>query len=105
MWGECPCRRAVSLESGPIDIVQFEACGHWVHACGVCLHLLCFDMCLKLNTAMPTLPTHIHLPPPTPTPQGYGLGTNTMTEGQKSGLIYGSLAFFFLLFILGYALP
>lgn len=37
--------------------------------------------------------------------QGYGLGTNAMTEGQKSGLIYGSLAFFFLLFILGYALP
>lgn len=37
--------------------------------------------------------------------QGYGLGTNSMTEGQKSGLIYGSLAAFFLLFLAGYALP
>lgn len=37
--------------------------------------------------------------------QGYGLGTNALTEGQKSGLIYGSLAAFFVLFLLGYALP
>lgn len=37
--------------------------------------------------------------------QGYGFGTNTMTEGQKSALIYGSLAGFFVLFLLGYALP
>mmetsp|Transcript_31146 Transcript_31146/g.101519 ORF Transcript_31146/g.101519 Transcript_31146/m.101519 type:complete len:187 (-) Transcript_31146:1169-1729(-) len=36
--------------------------------------------------------------------QGYGFGTNTMTGGQKSLLIYGSLAFFFALFIAGYAL-
>lgn len=36
--------------------------------------------------------------------QGYGLGTNSMTEGQKSSLIYGSLAFFFFLFLLGYFL-
>jgi len=34
--------------------------------------------------------------------QGYGLGTNAMTEGEKSRLIYGSLAFFFLCFIAGY---
>ena len=34
--------------------------------------------------------------------QGYGLGTNAMTEGEKSQLIYGSLAFFFLCFIAGY---
>lgn len=31
--------------------------------------------------------------------QQYGLGTNSMTESQKSLLIYGSLAFFFLLFL------
>ena len=37
--------------------------------------------------------------------QGYGLGTNSMTEEQKSLLIFGSLGFFFFLFILGYALP
>ena len=36
--------------------------------------------------------------------QGYGLGTNSMTAGQKSLLIYGSLAFFFALFLLGYFL-
>lgn len=36
--------------------------------------------------------------------QKYGLGTNSMTEGQKSGLIYGALAFFFALFIAGYGL-
>ena len=34
--------------------------------------------------------------------QGYGFGTNSMTEGEKSRLIYGSLAFFFLFFIAGY---
>ena len=34
--------------------------------------------------------------------QGYGLGTNAMTEGEKSQLIYGALAFFFLCFIAGY---
>ncbi|KAI7842041.1 hypothetical protein COHA_004241 [Chlorella ohadii] len=37
--------------------------------------------------------------------QGYGLGTNAMTEEQKSLLIFGSLAAFFVLFLLGYALP
>jgi rubredoxin len=36
--------------------------------------------------------------------QQYGLGTNSMTESQKSLLIYGALAFFFLLFLAGYAL-
>ena len=36
--------------------------------------------------------------------QGYGLGTNSMTEAQKSGLIYGSLAVFFALFLCGYFL-
>lgn len=36
--------------------------------------------------------------------QGYGLGTNSMTQGQKSGLIYGSLLVFFLLFLAGYFL-
>jgi rubredoxin len=34
--------------------------------------------------------------------QGYGFGTNTMTEGQKSALIYGSMIAFFGLFLLGY---
>eukprot|EP00466_Bigelowiella_natans_P005950 jgi/Bigna1/51338/estExt_Genewise1.C_1450004 len=34
--------------------------------------------------------------------QGYGFGTNSMTEGQKSILIYGSLIAFFGLFLLGY---
>jgi hypothetical protein len=36
--------------------------------------------------------------------QGYGFGTNAMTQGQKSGLIYGSLAVFFGLFLFGYFL-
>ena len=36
--------------------------------------------------------------------QGYGLGTNSMTGAQKSGLIYGSLVLFFLLFLLGYTM-
>ena len=36
--------------------------------------------------------------------QKYGFGTNSMTEGQKSRLIYGSLAFFFILFLLGYTI-
>eukprot|EP01025_Chloroclados_australasicus_P017045 TRINITY_DN18693_c0_g1_i3.p1 TRINITY_DN18693_c0_g1~~TRINITY_DN18693_c0_g1_i3.p1 ORF type:complete len:258 (-),score=16.73 TRINITY_DN18693_c0_g1_i3:124-897(-) len=36
--------------------------------------------------------------------QGYGFGTNSMTEGQKSGLIYGSLGIFFALFLCGYFL-
>jgi hypothetical protein len=36
--------------------------------------------------------------------QQYGLGTNTMTAGQKSILIYGSLAVFFALFLAGYFL-
>ncbi|KAJ9526971.1 hypothetical protein QJQ45_025320 [Haematococcus lacustris] len=36
--------------------------------------------------------------------QRYGLGSNSMTEAQKSLLIYGALGTFFLLFILGYAL-
>lgn len=36
--------------------------------------------------------------------QGYGLGTNSMTGEQKTGLIYGALAFFFVLFLLGYAM-
>lgn len=36
--------------------------------------------------------------------QTYGLGTNSMTGEQKSGLIYGALALFFLLFLGGYAL-
>lgn len=34
--------------------------------------------------------------------QKYGLGTNSMTSGQKSILIFGSLFFFFLLFLAGY---
>jgi rubredoxin len=36
--------------------------------------------------------------------QGYGLGTNSMTEGEKSRLIYGGLALFFALFLSGYLL-
>ena len=36
--------------------------------------------------------------------QGYGFGTNSMTSGQKSLLIYGSLVFFFALFLFGYLL-
>ena len=34
----------------------------------------------------------------------YGFGTNTMTSGQKSLLIYGSLIAFFGLFLFGYLL-
>jgi rubredoxin len=34
--------------------------------------------------------------------QGYGLGTNSMTEEEKSKLIYGALALFFGLFLAGY---
>ena len=36
--------------------------------------------------------------------QGYGFGTNSMTEGEKSRLIYGSLALFFVFFLAGYFL-
>jgi hypothetical protein len=36
--------------------------------------------------------------------QGYGLGTNGMTSGQKTGLVFGGLFFFFLLLLSGYAL-
>lgn len=36
--------------------------------------------------------------------QGYGLGTNSMTGEQKNLLIFGSLAAFFLLFLLGYTM-
>ncbi|CAM6094932.1 unnamed protein product [Calypogeia fissa] len=36
--------------------------------------------------------------------QNYGLGGNSMTESQKSLLIYGSLVFFFALFLAGYLL-
>ena len=36
--------------------------------------------------------------------QGYGFGGNSLTSGQKSGLIFGGLAFFFLLFLSGYAM-
>lgn len=36
--------------------------------------------------------------------QGYGLGGNSLTSGQKSGLIFGGLGFFFLLFLSGYAM-
>lgn len=36
--------------------------------------------------------------------QGYGLGGNALTSGQKSGLIFGGLLFFFLLFLSGYAM-
>lgn len=36
--------------------------------------------------------------------QGYGFGTNTWTGGQKQLLIFGSLVFFFALFISGYLL-
>lgn len=34
--------------------------------------------------------------------QRYGLGTNSMTSGQKSLLIFGSLLGFFFLFLGGY---
>lgn len=36
--------------------------------------------------------------------QGYGLGGNSMTSGQKSGLVFGGLGLFFLLFLAGYGL-
>ncbi|KAG2482322.1 hypothetical protein HYH03_018744 [Edaphochlamys debaryana] len=36
--------------------------------------------------------------------QQYGLGGNSLTEGQKSGLIYGALAFGFFFFLSGYFL-
>lgn len=36
--------------------------------------------------------------------QGYGLGGNSMTSGQKSGIVFGGLGVFFLLFIAGYGL-
>jgi len=36
--------------------------------------------------------------------QGYGFGTNSLTAGQKSGLIFGGLGIFFVLFLSGYAM-
>eukprot|EP00558_Chaetoceros_sp_UNC1202_P005377 CAMPEP_0197238722 /NCGR_PEP_ID=MMETSP1429-20130617/5254_1 /TAXON_ID=49237 /ORGANISM="Chaetoceros sp., Strain UNC1202" /LENGTH=186 /DNA_ID=CAMNT_0042697969 /DNA_START=67 /DNA_END=627 /DNA_ORIENTATION=- len=36
--------------------------------------------------------------------QGYGLGGNSMTSGQKSGIVFGGLFLFFVLFIGGYGL-
>ena len=36
--------------------------------------------------------------------QGYGFGTNSMTEGEKSKLIYGAMLFFVLAFLSGYFL-
>lgn len=36
--------------------------------------------------------------------QGYGFGTNSMTSGQKSGLVFGGLFLFFVLFLGGYGL-
>jgi len=36
--------------------------------------------------------------------QGYGFGTNAWTAGQKNAAIFGGLAFFFVLFLSGYAL-
>ena len=36
--------------------------------------------------------------------QGYGLGGNSMTSGQKSGIVFGGLFVFFILFIGGYGL-
>lgn len=36
--------------------------------------------------------------------QGYGFGGNTMTSGQKSGIVFGGLGLFFLLFLGGYGL-
>ncbi|GAQ83021.1 hypothetical protein KFL_001330030 [Klebsormidium nitens] len=36
--------------------------------------------------------------------QGFGLGGNSLTSNQKSILIYGSLVFFFCLFLSGYFL-
>lgn len=36
--------------------------------------------------------------------QGYGFGGNSMTSGQKSGIVFGGLFLFFLLFLAGYGL-
>eukprot|EP00568_Trieres_chinensis_P018568 CAMPEP_0183318604 /NCGR_PEP_ID=MMETSP0160_2-20130417/61233_1 /TAXON_ID=2839 ORGANISM="Odontella Sinensis, Strain Grunow 1884" /NCGR_SAMPLE_ID=MMETSP0160_2 /ASSEMBLY_ACC=CAM_ASM_000250 /LENGTH=154 /DNA_ID=CAMNT_0025484913 /DNA_START=283 /DNA_END=747 /DNA_ORIENTATION=+ len=36
--------------------------------------------------------------------QGYGLGFNSMTGGQKTGIIFGGLGLFFVLFLSGYAM-
>mmetsp|Transcript_18278 Transcript_18278/g.42071 ORF Transcript_18278/g.42071 Transcript_18278/m.42071 type:complete len:200 (-) Transcript_18278:140-739(-) len=36
--------------------------------------------------------------------QGYGFGTNSWTAGQKNLAVFGGLAFFFLLFLSGYAM-
>lgn len=36
--------------------------------------------------------------------QGYGLGGNSMTSGQKSGIVFGGLFLFFVLFLGGYGL-
>ena len=36
--------------------------------------------------------------------QGYGLGGNSMTSGQKNGIVFGGLGFFFFLFLAGYGL-
>ena len=36
--------------------------------------------------------------------QGYGFGGNAMTGEQKTGVIFGGLGFFFLLFLSGYAM-
>lgn len=36
--------------------------------------------------------------------QGYGFGGNSLTSGQKSGLVFGGLGAFFLLFLSGYAM-
>jgi rubredoxin len=36
--------------------------------------------------------------------QGYGLGGNSMTSGQKSGIVFGGLFVFFILFLGGYGL-
>jgi rubredoxin len=36
--------------------------------------------------------------------QGYGFGTNSWTAGQKNLAVFGGLAFFFILFLSGYAL-
>lgn len=36
--------------------------------------------------------------------QGYGLGTNSMTAGQKSLLIYGSIGAGFMLLLAGYTM-
>jgi len=36
--------------------------------------------------------------------QGYGLGGNSMTSGQKSGIVFGGLFVFFVLFLGGYGL-